>query len=249
MSVKAIVLLLALAAVPACERDRRAGPRVEASLVTIGAPVTVRTDAIGVDPLCQPRMRRHGDRMVPDVPIECVGKPPDPVRTPKATFVLVHADNGDDHDVDATLGGVLVDADGHEVGRLAPASLRIPAHGRRTFALLDDARQVRPTATDARVDVQEASRSVHPETVRITDGAVTRDGGPGGAVVVSGTVENLTDRPAQAVIIAGFQDEHGRPLTRPFAVYDLGPRATKPAMFTGPPGTATGYIFVGQVEF
>ena len=242
------VLLAAVAlAAPlaACERPDRV-PRIDPALVSIGKQVTVRTDAIGVDPQCQPQARRDGDKLVPYVPIECVGKPPDPVRTPRATFALVHADNGDDQDALVTLGGVLVDADGQEVGALAPASLRIPAHGRRTFALLDSARQVRPTATEARIDVREAARAEQPETVRITDGEVST---VAGQIVASGTVENLTDRPAQAVIVAGFQDADGRPLTRPFALYELPPHGKKAAVFTGPAGTATGYIFVGQVEF
>ena len=67
--------------------------------------------------------------------------------------------------------------------------------------------------------------------------------------MAAGTVENLTDRAAVAVVVAGFQDAAGKPITRPFAVYELGPHVKKPAAFTGPPGTATGYIFVGQVEF
>ncbi len=239
-----LVLLALVAPLAGCERDR--GARVDPSVIAIGAQVTVRTDAIGVDPLCQPKTMRVGDKLVPHVPIECVGKPPDPARTPQATFALVHADNGEDHDLMVTLGGVLVDGDGQEVGALAPAMLRIPARGRRTFALIDAQRAVRPTAATARIDVRGTSRAEQVETVRIVDGEVSR---VGGAVVASGTVENLTDRPVQAVIIAGFQDAAGRPLTRPFAVYELGPRVKKPAIFTGPPGTATGYIFVGQVEF
>ena len=245
MSARCSFVIAALA-LGACEKASERAPVIEAPGIAVGAQVTVRTDAIGVDPLCQPRLRRVGDKLVPDVPIECVGKPPDPARTPSATFALVHADNGGDEDADVTLGGVLVDADGHEVGRLAPDRLRIPAHGRRTFALVDDGRQARPTATDARIDVRAATRAEHPETVRITDGEVTS---VGGQVIASGTVENLTDRAAQAVVIAGFQDAAGKPLTRPFALYDLGPHAKKAAVFTGPPGTATGYIFVGQVEF
>lgn len=243
---RSLLLGLALAAAAACERASPRPAPVEAPGIAIGASITVRTDAIGVDPMCQPRLRRVGDQLVPDIPLECVGKPPDPARVPHATFALVHADNLGDEDMNVTLGGVLVDGDGHEVGRLATDTLRVPAHGRRTFALVDDGRQPRPTATEARVDVRGAARAERPETVRISDGEVAR---VGGQVVASGTVENLTDRPAQAVIIAGFQDAAGKPITRPFAVYDLGPRAKKPAVFTGPPGTATGYIFVGQVEF
>ena len=244
----AVPLVLALAALAACEKAGPPASRLDPGVVSIGL-ATVRTDAIGVDPHCQPQLRRVGDRLAPYVPLDCVGKPPDPVRTPSATFVLAHADNADDADLDVTLGGVLVDTDGHEVGRLAPSTLRIPAHGRRTFALVDADHQVRPTATEARLAVEEATRAAHPELVRITDGEVTREGGKDGTVVASGLVENLTDRAAQAVIIAGFQDAAGRPLTRPFAVYELGPRVKKPVSFSGPPGTATGYIFVGQVEF
>ncbi|HVV83659.1 MAG TPA: hypothetical protein VHE35_11350 [Kofleriaceae bacterium] len=237
-------LIVAAVSVAGCERAGHDAPRVDPSRVSIGKQVTVRTDVIGLDPACQPTTIERGGQLIPYVPPECVGKAPDPARM--ATFALVHADNGDDHDADVTLGGVLVDADGHEVGRLAPSSLRIPAHGRRTFALVDDEQKARPTATEARIDVRTATRAEQPETVRITDGDVTRIAGQ---VVASGTVENLTDRTCQAVVIAGFQDASGRPITRPFALYQLGPHARKAAVFTGPPGTATGYIFVGQVEF
>ncbi len=226
-----------------CER-REPPPPVDASAIAIGKQLAIRTDAIGLDPACQPRTVVRGGRAVPEVPIECVGKAPDPARS--ATFVLVDVDNRDRRDAIVTLGGVLVDGDGQEVGRLAPSALRIPGGGRRTFALIDREKQARPTATDARLDVREVNYPSYPESVRITDGEVARNGGQ---VVASGTVENLTDTTAQAIIIAGFQDAAGKPLTRPFALYQLGPRAKKPALFVGPPGTATGYIFVGQVEF
>jgi hypothetical protein len=244
-SLRALVAVVALGASAgvACERHERA-PVVDASAIAIGKLVTIRTDQVGPDPACQPRMVLQAGRQVPTVPIECVGKAPDPAKA--ATFVLVDVDNRDQQDAIVTLGGVLVDGDGQEVGRLAPAALRIPAGARRTFALIDSEKRARPTATDARLDVREVAHPAYPEPVRITDGEVSREGGQ---VVASGTVENLTDKPAQVIIIAGFQDAAGKPLTRPFALYQLGPRAKKPALFTGPPGTATGYIFVGQVEF
>jgi hypothetical protein len=240
---RTILVVAALAtATAACERASQTPAPVEAGQISIGPQITVRTDGVGLDPACQPRERRVGDRFVPDVPIECVGKPAGRL----ATFALAHADNAGDHDMMVTLGGVLVDADGQEVGRLRPDILRVPARGRRTFALVDEAYQPRPTATEARLDVRAVLRPQHEESVRITDGEVSR---VGGQVVASGTVENLTDRAAHAVIIAGFQDGAGKPITRPFAVYRLGPREKREAVFTGPPGTATGYIFVGQVEF
>lgn len=236
-------LALALAAlVVGCERQG-APVAVDSSRIAIGKQA-VRTDALGVDPACQPRNVIEAGRVVPTVPLACVGKPPDPARL--ATFVLVDADNKDAIDRVVTLGGVLVDGDGHEVGRLTPAALRIPAGGRRTFALVDSEGRARPDATEARVDVEAVGLPGAPETIRITDGEVSR---LGGQVVASGTVENTTDRPAVAVVVAGFHDGDGRPLTRPFSVYELGPFGKKPAVFSGPPGSATGYIFVGQVEF
>jgi hypothetical protein len=242
-----VPLAVAATSVAGCERAGKDAAPVEAPGIFVNPKlVTVRTDAIGLDPACQPHLRRVGEKLVPEVPLDCIGKGPDPSRVPFATFALVHADNGGDTDTIVTLGGVLVDGDGHEVGRLEPDTLRIPAHGRRTFALVDDGRQSRPTATDARIDVRTAAPAQHPETVRITDGEVSK---VSGQVVASGTVENLTDRPAIAVVIAGFQDAAGKPLTRPFALYQLEPHGKKAALFTGPPGTATGYIFVGQVEF
>ena len=64
----------------------------------------------------------------------------------QATFVLADAQNLADFDAEVTIGGILVDADGREVAPLRPESLRIPAHGRRTFALIDRGRAARPTA-------------------------------------------------------------------------------------------------------
>lgn len=211
-----IAVVCALALV-ACERPA-SGPRsIDRSLIAVSSKVNLRTDAIGVDRFAS-----------------------------QATFVLVDADNLGDRDADVTLGGVLVDTDGRELGPLRPESLRIPAHGRRTFALIDRARAPRPSATGARIDVRGAQEPRFAEPVRITDGHVYRDGD---RVVVAGMVLNPNDRPCIAMVLAGFHDRDGKPLTRPFSAFELGGKASRPTRFVGPPGSEVGYIFVGDIVF
>lgn len=210
--------VLALVAVAACERGAPDARAIDRGLIAVRHDhVTLRTDAVGVDRFAS-----------------------------QATFALVDADNLGDADADVTLGGVLVDADGHQVGELRAESLRIPAHGRRTFALVDRARVARPTATGARIDVRGAREPRFAEPVHITDGHVYRDGD---RVVVAGYVHNPDERPCIAMVLAGFHDQDGNPQTRPFAAFELGGGAKRPTRFVGPPGSQVGYIFVGDVVF
>ncbi len=212
-----LALCALVLALVGCERPA-AGPRaIDRSLIAVSSKIHLRTDAIGVDRFAS-----------------------------QATFVLVDADNLGDVDADVTLGGILVDADGRELGPLRPESLRIPAHGRRTFALIDRARTARPTATGARIDVRGAQEPRFAEPVRITDGRVYRDGD---RVVVAGMVTNPNDRPCIAMVLAGFHDRDGKPLTRPFSAFELGGNASRPTRFVGPPGSTVGYIFVGDIVF
>jgi|GEM_PF-2451239 len=202
----------------ACERPASAPRAIDRALIAVRADqLTLRTDSIGIDRFAS-----------------------------QATFALVDADNLGDADADVTLGGVLVDADGQEVGQLRPESLRIPAHGRRTFALIDRNRVARPTATGARVDVRGAREPRFAEPVRISDGHVYRDGP---RVVVAGMVTNPNDRPCIAMVMAGFHDQDGKPMTRPFSAFELGGNASRPTRFVGPDGSEVGYIFVGDIVF
>lgn len=209
---------VALLVLAACERPAGEPRAIDRALISVKHDhVVVRTDSIGVGKF-----------------------------TSDATFALVDADNLGDADAEVTLGGVLVDADGHEAGALRPESLRIPAHGRRTFALVDRGRAARPGATTARVDVRGAREPRFDEPVRITDGHVYQDGD---RVVVAGMVENPTDRPCIAMVLASFHDRDGAPQTRPFSAFELGGHARRPTRFVGPSGSVAGQIYVGEILF
>ncbi len=204
-----------LVVIVGCERVRPL-EQVDRSQLAVGKRITVRTDTVGAD--------QHA-RL--------------------ATFALVDADNSGDLPATVTVGGVLVDGDGHEAGTLRPESLWIPAHGRRTFALVDDRDGERPAAVAARVDVRGAIRPRHDPPVKIEQGHVWKDGD---RVVATAMVVNTADRPCTAVVLAGFHDAAGAPLTRPFAVFPIGAKIERPARFVGPPGSTTGYIFIGKIR-
>lgn len=205
-----------LALVAACERAERAAPPDIGPIAVAHDRLTVRTDTVGHD--------RWESR---------------------ATFVLVDADNPNPEPGLVTLSGLLVDADGREVGRLRAETLWVPARGRRTFALIDDRREARATAVAARVDVRGARRPTGAEPVVIDQGHVWSDYGK---VVATAMVVNRAKRPCKAMVFAGFHDAAGKPMTRPFTVFELGPEVQKPARFVGPPGSATGYIFLGEIR-
>ncbi len=59
-------------------------------------------------------------------------------------------------------------------------------------------------------------------------------------------VVNTADRPCTAVVLAGFHDRDGTPMTRPFSVFPMGGKIERPARFVGPPGSTSGYSFVGK---
>jgi|JI6StandDraft_1071083.scaffolds.fasta_scaffold46543_1 hypothetical protein len=212
-----VAFAAAAAALAACERT--APPRrIESSLIAIDHErVVVRTDVVGVD--------RFASR---------------------ATFVIVDAQNRGDRDAEVTLGGVLVDADGQEVGTLRPESLHIPRRARRTFALVDRDRAERKTATAARVDLRGAREPRFADPITITNGHIYPDGD---RVVVVGMVKNTSDRACIAMVLAGFHDRDGRPMTRPFAAFELGAGAERPARFVGPDGSHAGYLFVGEITY
>jgi hypothetical protein len=163
-----------------------------------------------------------------------------------ATFVLVDAENHADRELTVVLAGDLIDGSGAVVGHLRKDSLRVPPGGRRTFALVDNGVAARPAAVSARLRVDGASVPVGPSPIRIVDGHVYADQG---RAVASGFVVNDAKYPGKAVVIAGFYDADGTPMTRPFDVYDIGPGARLPAQFVGPPGSKSAYIFVGEVTY
>ena len=164
----------------------------------------------------------------------------------QASFVLVDAESRHGEDLMVTLGGTLVDAGGQVVGTLRPASLRIPAGGVRTFALVDGEQQVRAQAASARVEVLGAHVPAYPPTVVVTDGHQYRDGD---RVVVTGRVQNAVDQPVRALVLGGFHDARGVPLTRPFVEMYLPGGASHPVELVGPPGSVSGYVFIGDLVY
>jgi hypothetical protein len=164
----------------------------------------------------------------------------------EATYVLADARNTGREDLEVTLAGELVDAQGAVVGQLRRESLRIPAGGVRTFALVDSEQTLRPRAASARLQVLGAVRPGYPAPVEVTDGHVFRDGD---RVVVTGKVVNTAGRKVTVGVIAGFYDRAGVPIRRPFSVLQIDGKAAHNTRFVGPPGSEQAYLFVGQLSF
>lgn len=164
----------------------------------------------------------------------------------RATFVLVDANNDHGEDLLVTLRADFVDQSGAVVGKSTTYSLRIPAGGVRTFALVDDKQKPRPTATSARVEVLGAHAPDYPPPVQVTDGRVYRDGD---RVVANAMIRNTAERPVYAIVLAGFHDKDGKALTRPFTPMYIPGDGKHPAEFVGPPGSVRGYIFIGDLKY
>jgi hypothetical protein len=164
----------------------------------------------------------------------------------RATYVLVDAVNTSGEDALVTLAGTLVDPGGTAVGTLRPESIRIPKGGTRTFALVDDRNQERPTATRAELEVRGAMVPKWVPAVRIHDVKVFDDRG---RVMLAGNVTNEADRPGKIIVLAGFHDASGAPMSRPFIVLELGSKITDTVRFVGPEGSKTGYLFLGDASF
>lgn len=165
----------------------------------------------------------------------------------RATFALVDAHNDHDRDLMVTLGGDLVDAQGATVGKVRPESLRIPAGGVRTFAMIDREQVVRERAVGARIEVLGAFVPNYSPLIQITDGAAYRYDSE--RIVVNGVVRNAVDRPTRVIVLAGFYDESDKPITRPFTEMYLPGDGKANAQFPGPPGATKGYIFIGDMVY
>jgi hypothetical protein len=160
----------------------------------------------------------------------------------EGTFALVDAHNPLEVDLHVTLGGELRDAAGHPLGTLNPESLRIPAGGQRTFALVHHRAKL-PSARSAEVRVLSAQLATHPPGIELADANVYRDGE---RVVVAANLINRSEREAIVLVFAGFYDRVGALLQRPFSVVRIPGKTTRPARFVGPNGSAKGYLFVGD---
>jgi len=163
----------------------------------------------------------------------------------RGTFALVDAVNPLPVALDVSLAGDLLDANGAPVARLNPESVRIPARGQRTFALVHHLREV-PEAVAVSVRVHDSRATLHPAPISVSDEHVYRDGD---RVVVAANLHNEADRQAIVLVAAGFYDRDGRIMKRPFSVLKIGADRTHPARFVGPDGSASGYLFVVDHSF
>jgi len=163
-----------------------------------------------------------------------------------ATFVLFDVDNRNDTEALVTVGGEWRDAAGASPGRLRKETLRIPPRGRRTFALLDDELKARPTAARADVRIFNATVPLNGSPMRVVDGHVYEDQG---RAVVAAYIVNDAPRGGRAIVFAGFHDAAGKPMMRPFELFEIGGSTKRPARFVGPPGSKTAYIFLGDIVY
>jgi len=158
------------------------------------------------------------------------------------TYVLVDVANPLSVAVIATLEGDLLDANGTVVGALNRDSLRIPAGAQRTFALVHHAAQV-ASAVSADIRVSHAQLANYEPTIGMSDANVYEDND---RVVVAANLHNDTDKETIVVVIAGFYDAAGKIMKRPHTVLRIPSAVTSPARFVGPPGSKTGYLFLGE---
>ena len=163
-----------------------------------------------------------------------------------ASYVYVDVLNRHKRAVDLTLSGKLLNANGDVLGQLRNQWLRLPADGRRTFALVDDQQSLRPDAEFAEIVIQKASEAVYPLGVKIEEGHVFDDRG---RVVVTGFVVNENDRNASALVIASFYDKDGIPVERPSTSVRIDRKQKRGIQFVGPEGSVSATLYVGEVLF
>jgi hypothetical protein len=165
--------------------------------------------------------------------------------TDTATFVLVDAENTAATGAYVTLAGALTGATGDVLGAFKPQSLWIPAGEARTFALIDAARQPRPGATSAKIEVRGALIAAPPRA-RIEDLHSFEDAGK---IVVQASLVNDAPRIGRILVIAAFHGSDGRPMTRPYSLVEIGPQRRTTVQFVGPPGSVRGTIFIGDETY
>jgi hypothetical protein len=163
-----------------------------------------------------------------------------------ATYVLVDATNPGGQDLSVTLGGSFVDATGRDLGTMERQSLRIPAGGTRTFALVDGEQASHAEATAATIEVTSAVKLDYPEQVTITDLHQYEDGE---RIVVKAYVQNTVGRIARALVFATFYDSQGRPMQRPSTLFTLERNARRGVQFVGPSGSVRATMSVGDVVY
>ena len=82
--------------------------------------------------------------------------------------------------------------------------------------------------------------------MHVTDGHVFTDQG---RAIANAYVVNDSDHAGKAIVIAGFYDADGKPMTRPWTIYELGAGARQTAQFVGPVGSKSAYIFIGETAY
>ncbi len=162
-----------------------------------------------------------------------------------ASFVLVDAANKSPTGAYVTLGGGFTDAEGKLVAPFKPQSLWIPANEERTFALIDQDRKPRPTATSMKLEVRGALISTPPRA-KIVDQKTYDDRGK---VVVQATLVNDADRLGRIIVIASFHGKDGRPMTRPYQLVEIGAKKQQLVQFVGPEGSVRGAIYIGDETY
>jgi hypothetical protein len=165
---------------------------------------------------------------------------------PRATFVLVDAGNTSHDDAYVTLGGTLKDDAGAVVGALKGQTLLVPAGGERTFALVDDQRAARPTATTVSIEVRRAQVPTSPPLAHVDEVRAYPDFGK---LVANGVLINDSDRQGNIMVVASFHDAEHKPMTRPFSMIVIGAHVRQTVQFVSPPGATTAAIYVADVLY
>jgi len=165
-----------------------------------------------------------------------------------STFVLVDAKNTTSEGAYVTLIGALADAAGVKVATLKAQSLWIPAGESRTFALVDEQREPRPTAVAASVEVIGAVVTGYAPVAKLSDVKQLDDGDK---VIMQGMLENPSDRAAKIIVISAFHDAlvGGTPMTRPFDYIALEAKQKVGVQFVGPKGSKRGSLFIGDEAY
>jgi hypothetical protein len=163
-----------------------------------------------------------------------------------ATYVLVDATNPGKADLAVTLGGSFLNGNGEVVGKIHRQSLRIPAGGTRTFALVDGEQGAHADASGAEIEVSSAVQLDYPEQIVITDLNEHEDNG---RIVVAGYVQNTVERIGKALVFATFYNKEGKPMERPSTLFRLERKARRGVQFVGPPGSVRATLSVGDIVY
>ncbi|MFH0902664.1 MAG: hypothetical protein V2A73_18695 [Pseudomonadota bacterium] len=162
----------------------------------------------------------------------------------QGSYVLVDVENRTSQERSVAVEGILKDQDGNGLGPLAVEELRIPAGGRRAFALVATAPT--PTAKAASFRIRRAEPAEHGLPVVIANAETIREDGK---LVARIRIKNTLPKGALASIMATFYDKNGKVLARPWIAMSLDSSSTRPFRFDGPKEAETAEAFVGEVLY